>query len=160
MNELTNAGMSRILWSDSDSFRDQASFNTKQFRNIIESYEKSNEILVYGNIEIDGEKHNSLVRNDPDTLADCLKSQALDTTWFLDENNDLWCREYWKSGTNYYLFREFNTDDEILKLKIKLNLLADSETFDYEKIYDYTASGSNWIIQKLSITGKLKRWQT
>ena len=152
MNEIQPSNIQYILWSDDDSYSDKSIFTRDEFARLLESITLDNELLAYGNVAYDDGRHNTLMESLPNTLLGHASSNKWQTTWFIDDNNDLWCRdEAWADGVNYYLYREFNTKDQSVILPIKISLVKDLPSFDSDLVLDNTVEIGTRIIEKADL---------
>ena len=156
MNEIQPSNVQYLLWSDDEDYINGSMLNKDEFSDLLDSIHLNNDLLPYGNIEDDEGRHNWLVEIFGKTLPEQIKNrQSLYSTWFIDDNNDLWCRDdSYESGTNYYLYREFNTDNETVKFAIRSSLAMDLETFDSDLIFDNTNNIGDQIIDHLELNNK------
>lgn len=136
MNEILPANPKMVLWSDDDYYRQYAKLSRNDFEKVLNNVALDYPLLSYGNVEMDDGRHNILHEKAPNTLLEHLRdNHFLYVTWFIDENNDLWCRDdTFSTGSNYYLYREFNSDNQDEIMNIKLNLAVDNEYFDCQDI--------------------------
>ncbi len=157
MNEIQPSNIQYVLWSDDDAFYDQQILSRDDFANVIDSVKLKNGLLPYGNVVYDDGRHNMLMDMLGDTLSQHIRSKTLYTTWFIDDNNDLWCRDdTFSDGTNYYLFREFNTDNEMTKLTVKSSLVMDDVVFDSDLIMDNTSNIGDRILEILNLDKQIE----
>lgn len=93
-------------------YYDETILNMNEFADLIDNIKLDHDLLPYGNIEMQDGRHNMLMDFLGKNLSEQLRGKRLYSTWFIDDNNDLWCRDdTFEEATNYYLYREFNTDD-------------------------------------------------
>ena len=152
MNEIQPSNVQYILWSDDEEFYDQTVLNKNEFSKVIDEVKLNNDLLPYGNVAYDDGRHNMLMDMLGTTLSQQIRGKALYSTWFIDDNNDLWCRDdTFCDGTNYYLYREFNTDNEMIKLTVKSSLVSEDVNFDSDLIFDNTLSIGDRIIDLLEL---------
>ena len=155
MNEIQPSNIQYILWSDDDAYYDKTILNKNQFSDVIDSISIENDLLSYGNVVYDDGRHNMLMDAFGDTLSQQVRGKALYSTWFIDDNNDLWCRDdTFADGTNYYLYREFNTNNEAIKLTVKSSLVMEDINFDSDIILDNTSSIGDKIINLLNLNNE------
>jgi len=152
MNEIQPSNIQYLLWSDDDIYMNEALLNDDQFMDAIDQIKLDHDLLPYGNVAYDDGRHNMLMEMLGNTLSQHVRGRHLYETWFIDDNNDLWCRDdTFQEGTNYYLYREFNTDNEAVKIAIKSSLLLNSEAFDSDMILDNTSSIGDRLIEILEL---------
>ena len=144
MNEIKPSNLKMVLWSDDDYYSQFCNLRRDSFENVIKQTELSNDLVVYGNVEIDGNRKNTLLEQPDNTLENhLLYKNRLSTTWFIDDNDDLWCRDdSLSSGVNYYLYRQTKTNDPVINLKTKLNLALafENDNYDTQEYLDNTTS--------------------
>lgn len=152
MNEIQPSNIKYVLWSDDDEYSNKSMLSRDQFSHLVNSILIKNDLIGYGNVEYDGSRHNDLIEFYPNTLDSHIKANRWYTTWFIDDNNDLWCRDTtYSTGINYYLLREFNNIKDADKLTIKMNLSLDLDTFDSDILLDNTSEIGSRLINELNL---------
>ncbi len=152
MNEIQPSNIQYLLWSDDEAYYDKTILNKDEFANLIDSIKLDHDLLAYGNVGMFDGRHNTLMNYLGETLSEQLRGKRLYSTWFIDDNNDLWCRDdTFEDGTNYYLYREFNTNDELITFPIKASLYSDLDMFDSDLVFDKTNNIGDRIINVLEL---------
>lgn len=148
MNEIQPSNIEYVLFSNDDEYYDISNFKRDKFDLLMNSIKYEHELLIYCNAVDDSGRHNKLIDTD-DFGRNLLYANRQYQTWFIDDNNDLWCREECYEGVNYYLLREFNTDDSSIISDVKRNINS-LYSFDSDIIFEHTNDIGSRIITLLS----------
>ena len=160
MNEIQPSNIQYVLWADDDDYVEQAMLSRDEFAKIMETIKLDNDLLVYANVVLDDGRHNVLLENHPNSIQSQIYANRWYSTWFIDDNNDLWCRDdTYADGVNYYLLREFNTKDQSTILAIKTSIALDVPTFDSDIVFDNTIDIGSRIIESLDLNRSLDHEQ-